>query len=137
VQLRNCSRCGKIFAYVSKRICPDCLQEIEQDFERIRVYVKANPGATVAEIASELEIDPDMIMEFVRQGRSDVVVNGITLQCERCGADIVLGRYSEECREELDKELRDSVVSPQAPASAPERDKQRMYTFDLRDEKRK
>jgi flagellar operon protein (TIGR03826 family) len=137
VQLRNCSRCGKIFAYVSKRICPDCLQEIEQDFERIRVYVKANPGATVAEIANELEVDPELIMEFVRQGRSDVVVNGLALQCERCGEDVIMGRYCEKCRQELDKELRGSVVSPEAPATATERDKQRMYTFDLRDEKRK
>lgn len=137
MQLRNCSRCGKVFMYVSRRICPDCQKEIEQDFERIRVYVKAHPGATVAEIATELDLDPDMIVEFVRQGRSEVVVSGLVLQCERCGEDIVMGKYCDKCRQELDKEMRNQTLAPEAPAAAPERDRQRMYTVDLRDEKRK
>ncbi|MGE5553704.1 MAG: MerR family transcriptional regulator [Betaproteobacteria bacterium] len=108
MELRNCIRCGKVFMYVSKRVCPACQKEMDEIFEKVRVFVKAHPGATVAEISAALEIDEQLINEFVREGRFDVVTEALTVYCERCGKPIHRGRLCEQCAVMLDKEIRDT-----------------------------
>ncbi|MDI6869867.1 MAG: double zinc ribbon domain-containing protein [Bacillota bacterium] len=131
MELRNCIRCGKVFMYVSKRVCPACLKEMDEIFERVRAYVKAHPGATVLEIADALEIEEQLVNEFVREGRFDVVTEAITVFCERCGKPIHRGRLCEQCAVELDKEIRSALPKkPEEPAPTKEREQHRLYLAD-------
>lgn len=127
MELRNCSKCGKLFMFVSKRVCPDCQKAEEEEFNRIRAYIKAHPGATMVEICDALEVDHSLVEEFVRQGRSEVVVSGLALVCDRCGKEIRIGRYCESCLGELDQELRDRRA-PGDSAFGQRRERPRMYT---------
>lgn len=105
MQLRNCSRCGKVFMCVSVKVCPACQKELDQELERIRDYVKANPGATVIQICDALEVDQQLVEEFIEDSRYGVVTTGLSLECKRCGAPIQRGRYCEACAADLSREM--------------------------------
>lgn len=131
MELRNCIRCGKVFMYVSKRVCPVCQKEMDEIFEKVRVYVKAHPGATVVEIAEALDLDEQLVNEFVREGRFDVVEDAITVSCERCGRPIHRGRLCEACALSFQQEVQDSgpKKAPEAPVT-PKDHEQRLYLAD-------
>jgi flagellar operon protein (TIGR03826 family) len=132
MELRNCSRCGKVFMFVSKRICPECQREMDHLFENVRQYVKANPGATVMEIAEALEMDEQLVNEFVREGRFDVVAEAVSISCERCGKPIRRGRLCEACVASLTQEIKGAmpVRKPEEPVSARGADRQKLYLAD-------
>lgn len=128
VQLRNCIKCGKVFMYVSKRVCPACQREMDELFEQVRVYVKKNPGATAVEIAEHFDVDEQLINEFVREGRFDFVTGALTISCERCGRPIRRGRLCEACAQDFSQEVQETL--PQAPKEElrpKTKDQQRMY----------
>ncbi len=115
MELRNCIRCGRVFMYVSKRFCPGCQKEMDELFEQVRVFVKAHPGATIVEISDALGIEEQLLNEFVREGRFDLVTEAITLFCERCGKPIHRGRLCEQCAATLDKEIRGTQPAEKKP----------------------
>ncbi|HHW13575.1 MAG TPA: MerR family transcriptional regulator [Firmicutes bacterium] len=124
MELRNCIRCGKVFLYVSKRVCPACQKEMDEVFEKARLYVKQNPGATAREVAEALQVDEQLIDELIREGRFDVVTEALLLSCERCGKPIRRGRLCEECAAVLNKEIQGVLpkadpAAPSAPTSTP------------------
>ena len=53
MQLRNCRRCGKLFNYVGKPICNECVQQDEKDFELVKAYIYDHPKATITEVSKE------------------------------------------------------------------------------------
>lgn len=131
MELRNCIRCGKVFMYVSKRVCPECQREVDELFEKVRKYVKANPGAAVMEIAAALDVDEQLISDFVREGRFDVVSEAISVACERCGKPIRRGRLCEACAASLTQEIQDTNAAAQPEeTSLRERDPQKLYLAD-------
>lgn len=124
MELRNCIRCGKVFVYVSQRVCPACQKEMNEVFEKARLYVKQNPGATAKEVAEALQVDEQLIDELIREGRFDMVNEALLLSCERCGKPIRRGRLCEECAAALNKEIQGVMAKadptpPSAPASTP------------------
>jgi flagellar operon protein (TIGR03826 family) len=128
MELRNCIQCGKVFMYVSKRVCPACQKEMDELFEQVRVFVKAHPGATVAEIAATLEIEERLVNEFVREGRFDMVTEALTIYCERCGKPIHRGRLCEQCALSLDQEIRSTQAKkPEEPVLNQGRNQHRLY----------
>lgn len=132
MQLRNCVRCGKMFMCVSKRVCPACQDEMDQLFEKVRLYVKAHAGATVFEISEALEMEESEVEEFVREGRFDVVSPSLMVTCLRCGAPIRHGKYCLACAAAVEKELKGpSAPAPAAPApSQSESSERKMYVVD-------
>ncbi len=128
MELRNCIRCGKVFMYVSKRVCPACQKEMDELFEKARLYVKSHPGATVMEIAEAVGIDEQLVNEFVREGRFDVVTEAITASCERCGKPIHRGRLCEQCAMSFDREARATIPrQPEEPVLKRDADRQKLY----------
>ncbi|MDI3281482.1 MAG: MerR family transcriptional regulator [Bacillota bacterium] len=131
MELRNCIRCGKLFAYVNKPICPECVRKEEEDFERVRRYLRENPRATVMEVAEATEVDQHLIQQWLREGRLISTEFHLMTECERCGRPIPGGRYCKQCAEELGRELQGSArPAPAAPEPEPGKIKQtgRMYT---------
>lgn len=131
MELRNCILCGKVFMYVSKRVCPSCQKEMDEIFEKVRVYVKAHPGATVVEIAEALDLDEALVNEFVREGRFDRVEGAITFTCERCGKPTHRGRFCEQCASSLDREIRGALPKkPEEPVLRRDKEEQRLFLAD-------
>lgn len=41
IDVINCKRCGKLFQRVtSKKLCPECLRELEEKFNEVKGYIK-------------------------------------------------------------------------------------------------
>ena len=72
-EIRNCQKCRKIFMYsTGPHICPACREIEEKDFERVRVFVRDYPGATIQEVAQATEVSMQLIYRFLKEGRLEV-----------------------------------------------------------------
>lgn len=105
MSLANCQRCGKVFMRIKNPLCPDCQRAEDELFDKVVEYLKENPGATVAEVATALDVDVSIINKFVRTGRLAPVNPTWQARCNRCGIPISSGELCEQCRLQLASEL--------------------------------
>lgn len=104
LDLRNCPRCGKLFAYDGKhKLCEVCRKDEEDDYQKVKEYLWDNAGATIDEVHEKTGVPRDTIIKFVKEERllSEGLDIEIDLECERCGAPILHGRFCEKCKAEL------------------------------------
>ena len=110
--VRNCKKCGKIFNYIGgEQTCSVCRQLDEDDFKRVKEYLYDNPGASMSEISSVLDISVEKIKRFLREGRLEIVnqEGNIFLECVHCGKAIKSGRLCPECERDLARELKSTA----------------------------
>ncbi len=109
MDLRNCSRCGNLFAYVGRNICNKCLDQEEEEYTTVRKYVRDHVGASVIEVSEATGVEEETILQFIRDGR--LKSQGFTgvLACERCGKSISTGRFCADCMQQRDKEIRGAL----------------------------
>lgn len=104
MDVRNCKRCGKIFQYKGNWICPNCVQQDDEDFHKVREYIIAHPNSTSIDISQATGVELKTIARFLKEGRLEseyVSGSELGLQCEKCGREIESGRYCESCLNEL------------------------------------
>lgn len=100
MNLRNCSRCGKMFNYIAGPImCENCKKELEEDFQKVKKYITDNPTASLKQITDDNNVKTSQIREWIREERLMFAKNSpIQLTCENCGAPIQTGRYCAKCK---------------------------------------
>lgn len=117
MNIRNCTRCGKIYNYDGFKICHNCRKDDEQDFQKVKEYLYDNPGASVPEVSDGTEVEARKIIDFLREGRLEVAEgSNLILECENCGDSIRTGRFCDKCASGLQKEL-GQVVDSARPQS--------------------
>lgn len=119
--IANCRRCGKMYGYNGKPICPACVQKEEEDFEKARDYIKENPGCGMREVADETGVTTKLLTKFLREKRIEFADGSDAyVSCETCGAPISSGRYCNNCLGKLGKEMMGSTApsKPKAPEPA-------------------
>lgn len=135
-ELRNCPNCGKVFVVVKRNLCPACIQEEEEKFEEVRLYLKKNPGANIEAIAEEFDIEEKVVFRWIREGRIDVAGSNMDLKCQRCGEPIHIGSLCSKCAKLLTAQMMDKTNKQveQAPkkdeGEEAEKRKRRMYVID-------
>lgn len=110
--VRNCRKCGKIYNYIGgSPICPVCRQLEEEEFKRVKDYLYDNPGASITQVSTELDISIELIKRFLKEGRLEIVGEcaNMVLECEICGKSINSGRYCPECERELSNGLKSTA----------------------------
>ena len=113
MDLRNCPKCNRVFAYTGRELCSRCAKRDESDFERVKNYLYDNPGATMTEVSEETKVDEKQILRYLREGRIEIREDdNLLLDCERCGTSIRAGRFCESCVIEMKKEFT-AVLRPQ------------------------
>ncbi|HOB12457.1 MAG TPA: MerR family transcriptional regulator [Syntrophomonadaceae bacterium] len=121
-ELRNCSICGRLFGYQQGRtVCSRCREQEEEQYMKVRRYVRDHPGATVFEVAEETGVDEELILQFLREGRLQSKGFVEVLQCQRCGAHIDSGNYCANCLRELDSQIRGVISPARSKPAAPEK----------------
>lgn len=133
MDIRNCRRCNKIFQYRGSKYCPSCMLELDDVFVRVRDYVYENPNATVMEVSEELKVDENIILEFLKEGRLELVTPGLDYLCERCEKPITTGRFCNECISELDREMKEGLGKSQDAVKGLGSDSKKMFTAEMRD----
>jgi flagellar operon protein (TIGR03826 family) len=123
MELRNCPRCGNLFAYTAIPICDKCLQKEEDDFINVRDYLRENPMAGLKKTSEATNVPEDLILHFLKEGRIVAAsAFGEILTCERCGKPISSGRFCEKCIMELKTGFcrpRESGADAYKPSGAP------------------
>ncbi len=99
--LRNCEECNRLFSHPARSLCQDCYDQAKKSFDAVKKYLRDNPGATVAQVARDTEVDLELIYDYIREGRLDVIPKDARLQCSICGAPISVGRVCAKCRNDL------------------------------------
>ncbi|MFA5577409.1 MAG: TIGR03826 family flagellar region protein [Tissierellaceae bacterium] len=137
MDIRNCSRCGRIYHYDGFKICPTCRREDEKDFTKVKEYLYKNPGADISEVERETEVEANKIIEFLRQGRLEIGdESNLVLECEICGTAIKTGRFCSKCTSELQNELTSSIKRPDKKPVQKEKEKERFRVIDRYEKKR-
>jgi len=110
MNVRNCTRCGKIYNYDGFKVCRICRKEDELDYEMVKEYLRENPGADISQVHHATEVEHSKIIDFLRDGRLEVEDGGnLLLACESCGTSIRTGRFCDKCAGVLTKEM-DRVI---------------------------
>jgi len=113
--LKNCSKCGRLFASGNRDICSKCLEKEGDDFSIIRNYLREHPGANVRQVAEATQIDEKVILKYLREGRLVAAQSsGSTITCQRCGKAISQGKYCTSCLTFLEVQFK-SVLSSNRP----------------------
>lgn len=130
MNVKNCTRCGKIYNYDGFRICPTCRRDDEKDFQKVKEYLYDNPGANIPEVSEATGVDSKKIIDFLRAGRLEVGNDSnLILECENCGVSIRTGRFCDRCATDLQKEL-GQVVSAARPQTSVERKEEKFRVVD-------
>lgn len=130
---KQCRICRKIFQYpgYGAQVCPACKKEDEEMFERVKTYLRDNPGKSIHQTARDCEVSESRIRDWLKEERLEYTGSGDTgLFCERCGKSITSGRFCDECRMSYAKaagEMKRSIEKPAAerPKIAHDGDKMR------------
>jgi len=123
-ELRNCRRCNKVFGYVTGPVlCPACVREDEEVFERVSMYLRDTPGEPLAQVAHALDVGYERIMQYIREGRLQVRAKDGSLIsfCEKCGREVNGGgRLCDSCAKGMNDDIASSVKDLQRkiPAGA-------------------
>ena len=119
--VRNCPRCGRVFVYRGREICPSCVAEEEEQFERVRRFLRDSPGATLEEVEEATGVPVELVLAFLRQGRL-VAAEGLkgVLFCQRCGASIDEGYLCSQCSRALAREVGLAAAGDDAEAATPD-----------------
>ena len=103
----SCERCGKVIDENLRSLCPSCAIQEDIEFSNIRDYLDANPGATVLQLSTDLDIPIKNIKRYLRESRLQVVErdtrNNEFLTCIKCGNPITTGYYCFSCATSLKK----------------------------------
>lgn len=111
MDIRNCSKCGSIFRYDGKRICPACRKKNEEDFQLVKKYLDKEPGANISQVVEETGVETKKVIEFLREGRLEVEPGGaVILECEKCGTGITTGRFCNKCVNNITRDISDVVI---------------------------
>ncbi len=124
--LRNCIRCGKLFSPISSsmKLCFDCDREDQEQFNKVKEYLKEHSTATVIEITKATGVERKQIYEWVKSGRLDVAhVLDLGLTCESCGKPIKSGRFCIECAARIESDARKVLAESKPTAAKKEKDR--------------
>lgn len=141
MDLRNCIKCGRVFAYQGFEVCSRCLDDEEADFKKVKEYLYDYPGATVIEVSEETGVSEKKILRYLREGRIEIrEEDNLLLDCERCGRAIRSGRFCDECIAKMQKEFTTALKPRQIRSDEPSKPKpstksktdNKMYTAEIR-----
>lgn len=106
-EIRYCKICRKIFQYVSGPVyCPACRKIDEEEFEKVRTFLRDFPGANIREVTDNTGVSPNKISRWLKEERLEVSDSSpIALNCENCGVRIRSGRFCIECSKKLAREM--------------------------------
>jgi len=133
MDVRNCKGCGRLFNYMpGPRLCPECRRKLEDKFQTVKEYIRDNPHAPLGTVAEENDVTVAQLKQWVREERLTFSDDSpVSLDCENCGAPIKTGRFCENCKVILHKDLNSAINKPRfEPQQKKQKDKDRMRFLD-------
>ena len=137
MNIRNCTRCGKIYNYDGFKVCHNCRKSDEADFQKVKEYLYDHPGAAITEVSDATEVAERKIIDFLRAGRLEIEEGGnLVLECEKCGKSITTGRFCNQCAGLLQRELGQVVDSGRSTNPVIKKSDEKFRVIDRYDKRR-
>lgn len=109
MNVANCPKCGRIFVKGFNEVCPNCVKELEQQYEKCLRFLRDHRGCTIIELSEETGVSIRQITKFIREGRISIVhAPNMFYSCEVCGTQIRENTMCEPCRSKLAKDVRNN-----------------------------
>ncbi|MCD1260851.1 flagellar protein [Paenibacillus athensensis] len=106
MNVANCPRCGRIFVKGFNEVCPNCIKEVDMQYEKCLKFLRDNRGATINELSEATEVTVRQITKFIREGRISIVnAPNMSYPCEVCGVSIRENTICDSCRSKLAKDV--------------------------------
>ena len=108
MEVRNCKGCGKLFNYIGvlTPMCPQCMKNLDEQYENTKKYIYDNPNATINEVSEDVGVSIQQIQRWIRQERlSFSDISPIGIDCEKCGKMIKTGRFCQACKGTMKSEF--------------------------------
>lgn len=110
--LSNCTECGSLYNKIRDEFCPSCMKELEEQFQKIKDYLKKNRNALMREVEEATEVPMATILKFLREGRLTSIAGlNLNYPCDHCGTPISSGNYCKRCTVDLSKNLQSAKES--------------------------
>ncbi len=110
---KNCKMCGKLFSHPHNSICPECLARDEEDFQKVRLFLKEFPGTKLTVVEEYTNVPRKKILQYLRDGRLELAEPASDfLKCSKCGKPIATGMYCPDCYRDFTRELSTIFVNP-------------------------
>lgn len=100
-KLISCRVCGVIMVKLARDTCSKCFQKEEELFQKVKSFLRANPGATVPEVAQAMACPEEHVQYFIRTGRLERVGVKVAHPCQICQKTILDGMICPECKRSL------------------------------------
>lgn len=107
MEVKNCKECGRLFNYIAgQRLCPECRGKLEDKFSEVKRYIEDNKTASISDVSTKMDVSIQQIHQWIREERLNFTEDSaVTIDCEMCGAPIRTGRYCEQCKSDMAKNL--------------------------------
>ncbi len=137
--IKNCKKCGRIYADDSFALCPICRSDNLDEFKVVKDFLYEYPGADIQTVSEKTGVDTKKILKFLREGKLEIKGDSANfiLDCERCGVAITSGRFCNKCIAEMEREFRGVVSKDSTSATRKDsgRDSDRMYIAERRNKR--
>ena len=117
-KIRNCIKCGKIFAALhGEKVCKDCVQQEKEFEEQVIKYIRDNPGSSMKEVMEATGATEKMMKRMMQEGIfSNAAIKpdaNATYPCMSCGRPITSGTYCMDCLSRLRDQTRKAAEAMQ------------------------
>ncbi|NPV90277.1 MAG: hypothetical protein HPY50_05860 [Firmicutes bacterium] len=69
MEFLNCPECGRMFRYTNSLLCNACQRAEDSEFQKVREFIRENPGSDVLQVSEATGVRLEKIMRFLREGR--------------------------------------------------------------------
>lgn len=70
MEVRACKECGILFKYNSgAEYCGACQPKDEETFQKVKSYIRSNPGATTADVCMATGVTVKQVRSYIEDGR--------------------------------------------------------------------
>jgi len=108
----QCTFCKKPFQTLGRKICNECLEQIDKDFITVRDYIYENKHSDMDKVAEETGVKKQIILYLLKEGRlilDDDSGGGGVLFCELCKKPISSGRMCKDCKGKVANTMQRSI----------------------------
>lgn len=111
MDIKSCLKCERAFAYDGVDLCPKCRYDDDEDFRTVKEYLYDNPGADIKEVSEETEVSTKKILQYLKEERITIAEGSknTVLACERCSKAINMGRFCNQCIQDMEKEFTGAI----------------------------
>ena len=100
--IENCKRCGNLYHKTIKDICSKCVNQEEEDYKKVRMYLKRHKTVELTDVSRETGVDLKLIYQFLQEGRISLGAGTTSgYPCKECGTFIHAGSLCTDCTEQL------------------------------------